>query len=169
MHRYFTTEEGWRRPVAKTTLNLDYLIMSVYFSRIVRILIASCLHILTSVCLPAHAPADILDMSSLPSELKLKKIEIPNGTAAWDGFFAHRIISRIERKDQKKNSCCANIYCFRARLKSFSAQWEYAEWNFYFRQTKHFNCFLLSSWKILAHSPHPLNTVEPKFNTNLKI
>jgi hypothetical protein len=42
-------------------------------------------------------------------------------------FFAHCILSMIERNDIKFFSCCENIYWVRARFKSFSANGEYAE------------------------------------------
>ncbi len=49
------------------------------------------------------------------------KIIFFKGTVAWDGFFAHCILSRTERKNLKKNSCSANIYWVMARFNSFSA------------------------------------------------
>ncbi len=42
-------------------------------------------------------------------------------TVAWDGVFAHCILSRIERKDLAFFSCCANIYWVRVIFNSFSA------------------------------------------------
>ncbi len=100
------------------------------------------------------------------------------GTVAWDGFFAHCILSRIEKKDLKFFSYCANIYWIRARFNSFSALGEYVQWNFSVRQANNFNCILcsygsdirchltwlkywpfkvlISSWKISAHSPNTL-------------
>ncbi len=58
--------------------------------------------------------------------LKLKNYQVFNyieennldlkGTIAWDGFFAHYILYRIERKDLKFFSCCTNIYWLRARF-----------------------------------------------------
>ncbi len=38
------------------------------------------------------------------------------GTVSLDGFFAHCILFRIERKDLKICSSCAIIYWVRARL-----------------------------------------------------
>jgi hypothetical protein len=42
-------------------------------------------------------------------------------TIAWDGFFGHWILSRIEGKDLKFFSCCAIIFWVRARFNSFNA------------------------------------------------
>jgi hypothetical protein len=66
-------------PFSKDDLEfrLFHTVRTVYFYRIVRRLIAYCSHILSSVCLLAHATAKILEMSSLPWELKLKKILNP--------------------------------------------------------------------------------------------
>ncbi len=75
-------------------------------------------------------------------------------TVAWDGFFAHCILSRIERKDLKFFSCCANIYWARARFNSFSAYGEYAEWYFPVGQAKIFNCILFS-WGSYIICSHP--------------
>ncbi len=95
-------------------------------------------------------------------------------------------ILRIERKDLKFFSCCANIYWARARINSSSAYGEYAEWYFPVGVAKNFNLILFSwdsyiisrlpwlknrpygvltsCWKILAHSPNTLNAakVQPK-------
>ncbi len=49
------------------------------------------------------------------------QLTLIKGTVAWDGFFAHCILSRIERKDPKFFSCYANISLVRARFNSFSA------------------------------------------------
>ncbi len=99
--------------------------------------------------------------------------------ASWDGFFAHCILSSLERKGLKYFSCTANTYVVRGRFYSFSAQEECAEWYFSGGQAKNFNCILfswgsdiisrlprlkywpygvlISCWKIFAHSPITLN------------
>ncbi len=42
------------------------------------------------------------------------------GTVAWEWFLAHCILSRIERKDRKFFSCCANIYGVPEWISSYS-------------------------------------------------
>ncbi len=69
---------------------------------------------------------------------------ILKGTVAWDGFFVHCILSRIEIKDLKFYSCCANIYWVRARFNSFNAYGEYAKWYFPVGEAKNFICILFS-------------------------
>jgi hypothetical protein len=66
------------------------------------------------------------------------------GTVVRDGFLTHCILSRIEKKDLKFFSCCANIYWVRARFNSFCAQGEYAEWYFPVGQAKNCNFILFS-------------------------
>ncbi len=101
---------------------------------------------------------------------------------AWDRLLAHSFLFRIVWKDLQYFSCCVNIYWDKARFRSFSALGEYAEWNFYVRQTKNLNCILFSCgpfitcnliwlkywpykvlincWKILEHFPNTLKVAK---------
>ncbi len=66
------------------------------------------------------------------------------GTVAWDGFSAHCILSRIERKDLIFFSLFQYLPS-KARFNSFSALAEYAEWYFPVGQAINLN-YILFSW-----------------------
>jgi hypothetical protein len=92
---------------------------------------------------PSHSVG--FPMSSSPRcKFSSSKLNTFKGTVAWDGFFAHCILYRIERKYLTFFSCCANICWVRARFNSFSVQGECEQWNFSVRQAKNFNCILFS-------------------------
>ncbi len=106
-------------------------------------------HFLALICLPFFTVLQYSCMPSLPSlplsdssrSQRVHKIVgfchgvclmsyLKRDSIGWDGFFAHCILSRIERKDLKSFSCYANIYWVRARFNWFSAKGEYTEGNF---------------------------------------
>ncbi len=97
----------------------------------------------TNVTLPKAIILGPFLFLPLYTDLSLSS-SVLKGTVVRDGFFAHCILSRKERKDLKFFSCCANIYWVRARFNSFCAQGEYAEWYFPVGQAKNCNFILFS-------------------------
>ncbi len=110
------------------------------------------------------------------------------GTVAWDDFFAHCILSRIERKILNFFLGCSKIYWVSQDLTHLAHKENTLSDIFPVGQAKNFNCILLSwcsdiisrlpwlkscywpygvlisCWKILAHFPNTLNAakVRPK-------
>ncbi len=85
------------------------------------------------------------------------RVSLLKGTVSWDGFFAHCILSRIERKDLKLISCCSSISWVRQDLTHLAHKENTQSDTFLWDRRKIQLNFVL--WRLWYSSPSPVGEI----------